>query len=214
MYFEHQTEQSIPSKTYQSSVENIPTLTNVPSTKPLQVNKPIIRDGDLSGSGPSLEQIEVDTLNIITILDYEEGYRAKPYLCSEGYVTIGYGTKLSNIKNLDPSTFIIEFNRNIAKQFMAGTVQELDKALLRSSQSDVFFDLDDDKRAIILSMSYQLGVSGVLGFKNMWKALAAEDWERAGIEALDSRWANQTPARANRHARVLAGESLESVYGG
>lgn len=152
-------------------------------------------------------------MNLIDILDYEEGYRNKPYLCSEGFLTWGYGTKISNIKGLDPKDFPIQLNRNIAMQLMLADTAEMEMKLNESDRSATFNRLDEDRRAIILSMSYQMGVSGVLNFNNMWNALEVRDWEEAGKEALDSVWARQTPGRAGRHARVLAGESLEYVYG-
>ncbi len=46
----------------------------------------------------------------------------------------------------------------------------------------------------------------------MIAALSAGNYNRAANEALDSRWHKQTPVRAERHARVLRGESLDCVY--
>ena len=33
-------------------------------------------------------------MNNISLIKYEEGWRPKPYLCSEGYPTAGFGFKL------------------------------------------------------------------------------------------------------------------------
>ena len=52
----------------------------------------------------------------------------------------------------------------------------------------------------------------LLKFKKMIAALKAEDWVLARLEATDSRWYNQTPKRAERHAKVLGGESIANVY--
>ena len=56
---------------------------------------------------------------------------------------------------------------------------------------------------ILYNMVYQMGVKGVLNFKNMIKALEAKDYKRAGDEMLDSKWAKQTPARANRLSKAM-----------
>ena len=37
----------------------------------------------------------------------------------------------------------------------------------------------------------------------MIKALEAKDYKRAGDEMLDSKWAKQTPARANRLSKAM-----------
>lgn len=161
------------------------------------------------------KQQEIDTMNLKNILVFEEGYRNKPYLCSEGFVTIGLGTKLNNKTGLNPEDFPIVFTMEIAEAFLNKDVVRMENSLNNSNMGDIFNTLDEDRRAIILSMSYQMGVSGVLKFPSMWKALKNKNWNEASKQALDSVWARvQTPARAGRHARVLAGETLDEVYNG
>tara|TARA_R110000850_G_scaffold154244_1_gene277732 strand:- start:910 stop:1383 length:474 start_codon:yes stop_codon:yes gene_type:complete len=152
-------------------------------------------------------------MNLATILEYEEGFRYKPYLCSEGYVTIGLGTKLHNEKGLDPSDFPISVSRKIAFEWLETEVALKDQRMLNDwRHQKVYQNLDNDRRAVILSMAYQMGTSGVKKFNKMWLALSKGDHKMAAMQALDSRWAKQTPARAERVARVLAGESLEEVF--
>jgi lysozyme len=151
-------------------------------------------------------------VDIAKILRFEEGYRTKPYLCSEGYVTIGYGTKLHKEKGLDPEGFCIEFNGPIAEEFLNKDVADLDIALFKSEQGGVYDSLEEARVDIIISMAYQMGVGGVMKFKNMWAALAEENYEEAAKQMLDSKWARQTPARANRHAEVMRTGSTEVYY--
>ena len=152
-------------------------------------------------------------MNLIDILVYEEGFRTKPYLCSEDYVTIGFGTKLHKQQGMDPSQFAITVTRESGKKLLLDEVAKIEVQINKSEKGKVFANLDNDRRAVILSMAYQMGVYGVLKFPAMWRGLEAQDWEMAGHEALDSLWARQTPQRAGRHARVLAGESIKQVYG-
>ena len=56
---------------------------------------------------------------------------------------------------------------------------------------------------ILVEMSYQLGVNGVLKFKKMWGALKNEDYTEASKQMLDSRWAIQTPNRAKKLAEMM-----------
>jgi len=154
-------------------------------------------------------------MNMIDILSFEEGYSDKPYLCSEGFVTVGLGTRLNTKAGLEPKDFPILVTPEIAELLLHMRVEKHKHKLERRvGINHIFEKLNDDRRAIILSMSYQMGTSGVSKFKNMWKALDAGDYEQAAVEALDSKWAKQTPERAKRHAQVLAGKPLYSVYVG
>ena len=53
-------------------------------------------------------------------------------------------------------------------------------------------------------MVFQLGKTGVSKFKNMWKALSALEYSTAASEMLDSRWAKQTPNRAQAMSAQMA----------
>jgi lysozyme len=64
----------------------------------------------------------------------------------------------------------------------------------------------DDVRLALALMAYQLGASGVLGFKRMCAALQRGDREAAADEALDSEWHRKdSPARARRVAELIRG---------
>ena len=62
---------------------------------------------------------------------------------------------------------------------------------------------DEVRDAALISMAYQLGVSGLFKFKRMIAAIKTQDWKEAEKQALDSRWAKQTPERAIETARML-----------
>ena len=57
----------------------------------------------------------------------------------------------------------------------------------------------------LVNMAFQLGVNGLLGFRRMLAALERGDGATAELEALDSRWAQQTPRRATEVASMLRG---------
>ena len=65
-------------------------------------------------------------------------------------------------------------------------------------------DIDETARNLVVEMCYQMGQFGVSKFKGMIKALSEKDYKRASYEMLDSRWAKQTPNRANRMAERMA----------
>ena len=146
--------------------------------------------------------------SITEILDFEEGLRLIPYLCSEGYVTAGYGTVLHTSKGMNPDDFPIRLTREIALIWLEQDVEFVADRLRIGRYNKVFNRLNTERQTILISMAYQMGYHGLLNFRNMWAALAVEDWEGAEVHALDSLWAKQTPSRANRHARVLREGSL------
>jgi lysozyme len=45
-------------------------------------------------------------------------------------------------------------------------------------------------------MCFNLGLQGLLGFKDMMLAIEAEDYDRAANEMLESKWATQVGERA------------------
>ena len=124
---------------------------------------------------------------LIDDIKQEEGFKGIVYKCTEGFDTIGYGTRLPLSEK--EAEMILEYRLNI----------------LKGKLSSSLYMLDIDKKAwdILYNMVYQMGVKGVLNFKNMIKALEAKDYKRAGDEMLDSKWAKQTPARANRLSKAM-----------
>ncbi|WP_258576236.1 glycoside hydrolase family protein [Candidatus Pantoea persica] len=72
---------------------------------------------------------------------------------------------------------------------------------------------NDARSDVLDSMAYQLGVDGLLLFKNMLTAVAAEDYDRTANAMLNSLWARQTTGRARRHAEVMH-SSNDDVYRG
>lgn len=62
---------------------------------------------------------------------------------------------------------------------------------------------DSIRQAAIVCMAFQLGTPGLSNFKKMMAAMSVADYETASVEMLDSTWAKQTAARANRMARII-----------
>ena len=48
-----------------------------------------------------------------------------------------------------------------------------------------------------------MGVGGVGKFKKMWEALKNKDYGEASFQMMDSRWAKQTPNRAESLSKVM-----------
>ncbi len=66
--------------------------------------------------------------------------------------------------------------------------------------------LSGKQKQALCNMAFQLGVNGLMNFKKMLNALDRRDFEEAEREALNSRWAEQTPNRAREVAAMLREE--------
>ena len=64
-------------------------------------------------------------------------------------------------------------------------------------------DINEQAEEILIEMVFQLGMTGVSKFKNMWKCLSELNYVGASYEMLDSRWAKQTPNRAKAMAKTM-----------
>lgn len=125
----------------------------------------------------------------------EEGDSPTLYRCTENKVTIGAGI------NLEAQPMPQEVRDFWLKLIIKDVLGDLNCRLESYNRSDL---MDNKKIALVLvDMAYQLGVNGLFKFKRMLQALAAQDYERASNELLDSKYAIQTPNRANRNAELL-----------
>lgn len=66
-----------------------------------------------------------------------------------------------------------------------------------------FFFLPLGVKQALCNMAFQMGISGLLRFSNMWAALRRHDYKDAAVHALDSKWATQTPNRAHEIAEMI-----------
>lgn len=136
------------------------------------------------------------------IIKAEESYRSKPYYCSENIPTIGYGkvvgTKGSPLPNISTT-------KEESLKFLRERIQTIIPQLIKKFPL-AWGNCNDAQKAILISMSYQLGLNGVSAFTKMWKALDNKNWTLAAVEMKDSKWYKQTTNRANRHiAQILSG---------
>ena len=147
-------------------------------------------------------------MKIEELLDFEEGYSAVAYYCSAGYPTIGIGKKIGP-KNAPLSNYQFEVSRSLAKAWLIDELIDVEIAL---NKLDWFHSLNEDRKVIIKSMAYQLGVTGLLKFKATISAIKASDFDLASAEMMDSLWREKTENRAKRHALVMLTGDIKSAY--
>ncbi len=127
-------------------------------------------------------------MDAIKMIKEHEGFKSFQYIDTRGFSTIGYGTKLPLTK---------EEAEILLKHRLERKINELIK------REPFYLKMPKPAKAVIADMAYQLGVSGVLGFRKMWKALKKRDYRKAADEMLDSMWAKQTPNRAKELANII-----------
>ena len=143
-------------------------------------------------------------LELINELKREEGFRDRVYQCSEGVDTIGYGF---NVKYLSKDEldlnggFIEPMSEEIATKILEAKVSKLIKSV-----DEVYSWIDNLPEVVkigIYDMIYQLGIKGFGSFVNTQKYLKLLDYNKAIENIKNSKWAKQTPRRANNLIKRL-----------
>ena len=123
----------------------------------------------------------------------DEGMRLEPYRDSVGKLTIGVGRNLDDNGITEAEALILLDN-------------DIGRASIDLERNIAFFgELPWPVRRALLNMNFNLGWPRLAGFKKMLAALEAGDFHNAADEALDSKWARQVFARAERIAELIRG---------
>src|SRR5579875_350719 len=119
---------------------------------------------------------------MVDLLKQQEGFRAKPYTDSRGFLTIGYGTNLSQGITKDQADCLLEAS--------------LKANLAVLNDISWFTMLDPVRQSVIENMAYNMGIGGLLTFRHMIESIKAQDWNGAAKQMLNSEWASQVGNRA------------------
>ena len=128
---------------------------------------------------------------MIAQLRLHEGERLKPYRCTAGKLTIGVG------RNLEDRGITAEESAYLLGNDIDDFYERLEYAL------PWITDLDPVRQRVLLDMSFNLGIAGLLSFKRTLAAIRGGQYERAAGMMLDSRWATQVGERARRLSRMM-----------
>lgn len=150
----------------------------------------------------------------VAVTDFEEGFRPKAYYDTKGFPTIGSGFLLCRLNAPLAHYANFSMSRQVS-MLMLGELLEDGVRIAESKLHAAWANMNDDRRAIVLSMIHQLGIAGVLGFGKFLTAAASGNWHEAYNQMLDSKWYKRdTPERALRHAQVMFHGSIPKVYSG
>lgn len=136
-----------------------------------------------------------------------EGLRLKPYKCTAKKWTIGIG------RNFQDNPLTPEEVAYIGHDLSQGITEEqayylLDKEIEKivralDKQLPWWRNLDNNRQFVLLDMAYQMGVDGLLGFRNTLKHIKDGYYLKAADNLMKSLYARQTPSRAEKNAYCL-----------
>jgi len=134
-------------------------------------------------------------------LQKHEGLRLKPYLCTAGVPTIGYGsTTYINGKKVTLKDNPITVDE--AEEMLADYVDRFVFSVIRKIFNE-FDSFSDNRKIALCDMLYNLGELRLRGFKKMIAAIHAKNWIEAGKQAMDSSWYSQVGNRAKTNVNML-----------
>lgn len=140
---------------------------------------------------------------LVTQLKRHEGFREHVYQDTMGLDTIGYGYCLSQ-NPLKLTDYEIKNYRefgikeSVAEYILMRCIDEFRKTLLVKIEG--FNNLDEVRQDCLINMAFNIGVGGLLKFKNTLAHIRSGQYDLAANEMLDSNWAHQVHSRANELA--------------
>lgn len=126
-----------------------------------------------------------------------EGLKLKPYKCTAGKITIGVGRNIEDIGITEDEA------RSLLDNDILRVAQELDNAL------PWWRDLSDVRQRVLLDMAFNIGTPTLMKFKKTLDLIEAKEFEKASVEMLDSRWAEQVGQRARTLSQAMATDVLD-----
>ena len=127
---------------------------------------------------------------LIENLKRHEGLRLKPYLCSEGKITIGFGRNLEDMGISEKEAEML-------------LMSDIERCYEELDVFSWFHDLDQVRQEAMVNMLFNLGLPTFLEFKRTLKFMAEGAYSQAAVEMLDSKWADQVGDRAKELAYMV-----------
>lgn len=145
----------------------------------------------------------------LELLKEHEGFRQKPYQCTSGKWTIGYGYNLEShgFSQVEIGTLQKEgWTQSHAERMLQ---HEIDLICAAFHRLPWFAALDDVRKAVVIDMTYNLGIDGFLGFRKTIAALREQDWDAAVHEMRHSKWAKQVPNRCAKLCNIMRSGTVD-----
>lgn len=126
------------------------------------------------------------------IIRVHEGLRLHPYKCTSGKLTIGYG------RNIEDVGITVEEADMLLDNDLNRVIDEL-KLNVHGFESLPYM-----VKVVLIDMCFNLGITRLMTFKKMFRAILLDDYIKAAKELLNSKYARQVKSRAETLARMLS----------
>jgi lysozyme len=134
-------------------------------------------------------------MDIYAQLHRDEGFIPYAYPDPLGYLTIGIGTCID--KRVPGTGLTLEEAKLLLQRRLGDFMREIEEA------KPWVKNLDDARYGVLQNMVYNLGVKGLLGFKDTLALIEQRKYAEAARAMLASKWAGQVGERATRLARQM-----------
>jgi len=135
-----------------------------------------------------------ETMKLVAELERDEGRVLHAYQDSLGYWTLGIGRLIDQRRGGGISNEEADY---LKRNDVAKVRRQLDENL------PWWNDLDPVRKRALQNMAFQLGIGGLLGFKTSLRHIQNRNWASAAANMRASRWARQTPNRAERVIKMI-----------
>jgi lysozyme len=129
---------------------------------------------------------------VMEMLKQDEGFRGQVYKDTKGKTTIAYG------RNLDAKPLKKEEGEFLLKGDIADARKE-------AARTFSYYDgLNSARKDAVTMLTFNLGPTGLKGFKRFNEAMKDKNYSTAAAELLDSEWAATVgPTRSNKIANMI-----------
>ncbi len=141
-----------------------------------------------------MDESQIDLDQLTAELRRDEGEVLHAYEDTEGYLTIGVGRLIDRRRS---GGITREESAYLLRNDIAAKMADLDRAL------PWWRSLSSARRRVLVNMCFNLGLAGLLGFRNALAAIEQGRYEEAARGMLASKWAKQVGARATRLAEMM-----------
>lgn len=127
----------------------------------------------------------------------DEGLRLKPYKCTAGRLTVGYGHNLDDLG----------ISQAVADLMLQEDLQVAEKACRRIFQ-DLYDQWGENRRLGWINLAFNLGYNRLMQFRNTLRAARIEDWAEVEKGLRASLWFKQVKGRAERVIGMICHETF------
>lgn len=138
------------------------------------------------------------------LIEWAEDYKPQVYRCTAGKLTQGIGRNLEAhpLSSREKSELVDgKVSLEVARRWMREELTPLEDKL---SDTVNYLKCNVVRRAVLLDMAFNMGITGLSKFKKMWEHISNSNWVEASREMKDSTWYVQVGRRGKRNVELFS----------